>query len=388
MALTAFLFVGPLGASAPEQWVAGARLAAARDLITQLAALPAVSRIVLATADPDLPSRCADWPVTWDIDPLATPFHFGRRLAGLMAAYPAKAYAYFGAGCAPLLGDETLAEAFAAVTQSSQPLAVTNNLLSSDWIVLNCPDAVQSRTDRLGRDNMLGPVLKYEAGIEVRGLPVSAAARADIDTPADVTAFCLHPNLRPHLAGYLSQHPPTAFALERWRGARERLFTPGSRITLIGRVAAPVWAQLEARTRCWTRVFSEERGMVASGRQAAGQVRSLIAAHVQRAGPFAFFAELAEMTDVVFFDTRVTLAAMGRWPSAGDRYASDALQPEAVGDDFLRELTAAARAATLPVLLGGHSLVTGDLLLLLDSLAVEPNTAIAPAFVEEKRQSR
>ncbi|MCS6909839.1 MAG: hypothetical protein NZM11_04620 [Anaerolineales bacterium] len=386
--MTVFLFVGPMGNGELERWVAGARLAAARDLITQLAALPAVSRIVVATADPELPRRCADWPVTWDVDPPATPFHFGRRLAGLMAVYPAEAYAYFGAGCAPLLGDDTLAEAFANVTQSAQPLAVTNNALSSDWLVLNCPQAVQSRTDRLGRDNMLGPVLKYEAGIEVRGLPVSAAARADIDTPADVVAFCLYPNLRPHLARYLSQSPPSTFLLERWRSARERLFMPGSRVTLIGRVAASVWVHLEARTRCWTRVFSEERGMAASGRQAAGRVCSLIAAHLQRIGPAAFFAELAEMTDVVFFDTRVALAALGRWPSAGDRYASDALQPEAVSDDFLRELTVAARTATLPVLLGGHSLVTGDLLLLLDSFADEPNAAMAPAFVEEKRQSR
>lgn len=388
MTLTVFLFAGPTGDSALEQWVAGARLAAARDLVAQLAALPAVSRIVLATADPDLPRRCADWPVTWDTDPPTTPFHFGQRLAGLMAEYPADAYAYFGAGCAPLLGDDTLAEAVAAVTRATEPLAITNNPLSSDWIVLNCPDAVRSRTERLGRDNMLGPVLKYEAGVEVRSLPVSVASRADIDTPADVLAFCLHPRLRPHLAGYLAARPPAIRALERWRSARERLFMPGSRVTLIGRVAAPVWAQLEARTRCWTRVFSEERGMVASGRQAAGRVHSLVAAHLQRLGAAAFFAELAELADVVFFDTRVTLAALDRWPSAGDRYASDALQPEAVGNDFLRELTAAALDAPLPVLLGGHSLVTGDLLLLLDSLAVEPNAVIDPACVEEKRQSR
>jgi len=379
MSLTAFLFIGPTGHSALERWVAGARLAAAHDSVEQLATLPEVSRIVLATADPDLPARCADWPVTWDADRSATPFHFGERLAGLMAAYPAQAYAYFGAGCAPLLGADTLAEAVVAVTRSPGPLAVTNNALSSDWIVLNCPQAVQHRVERLGRDNMLGPVLKYEAGVAVRDLPVSTAARADIDTPADVLAFSLYPNLRPHLAGFLANDPPAASALCRWRAACERLTTIGGRLTLIGRVAPAVWAQVEARTRCWTRVFAEERGMVASGRQAAGHVHSLVAAYLQRVGPAAFFAELSEMSDVVFFDTRVTLAALGRWPDARDRFASDALQPEAVADDLLRELTTAALAAPLPVLLGGHSLVTGDLLLLLDTLTSElPMTDTRP----------
>ena len=119
--------------------------------------------------------------------------------------------------------------------------------------------------------------------------------------------------------------------------------------------------------------------MVASGRQAAGHVHSLIAGLLRRVGPAAFFTELAEMADVVFFDTRVALASLGRWPEAGDRFASDALQPEAVSDSLLRELTQAALAAPLPVLLGGHSLVTGDLLLLLDTLTDElPMTVTRP----------
>jgi hypothetical protein len=379
MALTVFIFVGPAGKTALEHWVAGARLAAAHDLIDQLQHLPEVGQIVVAAAEASLAEAHSAWPVRWDVDSPDKPFHFGRRLADLFAAYPADAYAYFGAGCAPLLGAATVADAVTAVLQAKQPLAVTNNMLSSDWVVLNCQEVIQSRTDRLGRDNMLAPVLKYEAGVPVHSLPVSAASRADIDTPSDALAFSLHPFLQPHLARYLVERPPSTSALERWRVARERLRTPGSRVTLIGRVAASVWGQLEARTRCWTRVFSEERGMVASGRQAAGHVQSLIAGLLRRAGPAAFFTELAEMADVVFFDTRVALASLGRWPEAGDRFASDALQPEAVSDSLLRELTQAALAAPLPVLLGGHSLVTGDLLLLLDTLTDElPMTVTRP----------
>ena len=45
------------------------------------------------------------------------------------------------------------------------------------------------------------------------------------------------------------------------------------------------------------------------------------------------------------------------WPAAEDRYASDLLLADAIADPWLRALTASARDATIPVVLGGHSLV-------------------------------
>lgn len=369
MSTTVFIFVAREGESKMERWVAGARLAATRDLLDQLARVPDVSRIVIATNAPTLAEVHSDWPVTWDFDPPAEPFHFGRRLAALTSAYPSRSFAYFGAGSAPLLTPAVLADAMAQVARAAEPLAVTNNLLSSDWIIGNCAGAIQARPERLGRDNMLGPVLQFEAGVEVRGLLAGAATRADIDTPADVLALSLSAALPPALAHYLAAHPAPGHALQQWRLAQHLLTTPGSRVTLIGRVSAAVWSYLEAQTRCWTRVFSEERGMAASGRQAAGQVRSLVAMHLQRLGPRAFFAELEAMADAVLFDTRVVLASLGRWPPAADRFASDALQPAAIRDGFLRELTEAAAEAAMPALLGGHGLVTGDVYVLLESRA-------------------
>jgi hypothetical protein len=364
MTVTTFLFIGRAGPSQLAQWVLGARLAAAQDTLRQLARLPEVARIVVATNMPELADRYPGWPVTWDIDPPDRPFHFGARLRDLLAAYQAPVYAYFGAGCAPLLTDDLLAEAIAEVARAAAPRAVTNNALSSDWIVFNCPAEVQARPDRLARDNMLGPVLKYEVGIDVGSLPASAATRADIDTPADALALSLHPRLQPALARYLSQLP---LSPDRWQQALQALARPNSRLALIGRVSSAAWNYLESRTRCWTRVFSEERGMTASGRQAAGEVRSLIAAHIARVGVKVFFGELADMADAVFFDTRVLLTITG-WPPAADRYASDAGRPELIQDPFLRELTEAALKAPMPVLIGGHGVVAGDLYALVEAL--------------------
>ncbi len=45
------------------------------------------------------------------------------------------------------------------------------------------------------------------------------------------------------------------------------------------------------------------------------------------------------------------------WPPPEDRFASDLLLPDRIGDAWLRALTASAVEAPIPVLLGGHTLV-------------------------------
>jgi CTP:molybdopterin cytidylyltransferase MocA len=356
--VTALLMLGHEGPGASERWVAGARAAAAADVVALLGQVPAVDRIVLATSEADLPGRFPALPVTWELDPPGQPFQFGQRLAGLLDRYPAPAHLYLGAGSAPLLPAAVLAEAVDEVAAGPAPRAVTNNLYSSDWMAFNCAAQVRARPERLPSDNALGWVLKTEAGVAVRSLPASAATRLDLDTPADLLLLALHPHTGEALGRYLAEYPQSS---ARWLAAGRRLFTPGGQVALIGRVASGVWAHVEAHTQAWTRVFSEERGMSASGRQAAGQVKSIVGAHLARLGAPAFFAELSQMVEAVFFDTRVVLAHEQRWPSAGDRYASDLGRAADIADPYLRALTAAALEAPIPIVLGGHGVVAGDL---------------------------
>jgi hypothetical protein len=343
--------------------MAGGRAAAALDVVRAAVALPGVTRLVIATPERRAAEKPLALPVTWDFDAPGQPFHFGQRLAGLMAKYPADVFVYLGAGSLPLLPPGILAQAVDDVARVPTPLAVTNNLHSSDWMVLNCPEAVQGRPHRLERDNALGWVLQNEAGVEVRGLAASAATRMDIDTPADLLLLSLHPRAGPELAAYLCAHPQDA---SRWRAAGRVLLTPGSQVALMGRVSSAVWGHVEAHTQAWIRVLSEERGMAASGRQAAGQVRSLVGAYLDRVGARAFFAEVSRMAEAVFFDTRVVLAHRGLWPSAADRYASDLGWADQIQDAFLREFTEAALRAPIPVVLGGHGVVAGGLYALVE----------------------
>ncbi len=355
---TALLMLGGEGPGAVERWVAAGRMAAAADAARAVAALPGMARVVLATSEREMAGVYPDLPVEWDFDLPGEALHFGRRLAGLMDRYPAACYLYLGAGSVPLLPAETLAQAVEQVAAAQTPSAVANNVHSTDWIVLNCPAAVQARPERLPADNALGWVLLTEAGVAVRGLPPDAGARLDIDTPADLLLLRLHPRVGPELSQFLRGQP---YGSGRWLPAGRRLFAAGGHVAIIGRVASGVWAHVEAHTQSWIRVFSEERGMSASGRLAAGQVRSLVGAHLARVGPRAFFAELAGMAEAVFFDTRVVLAHERRWPSAADRYASDLGLADQIADPYLRALTAAAAESGLAVVLGGHGVVAGDL---------------------------
>ncbi len=111
--------------------------------------------------------------------------------------------------------------------------------------------------------------------------------------------------------------------------------------------------------------------MRAAGRLAAGQVRSLLNDHLQAVGLGKFISDLSSMSDAILWDTRVLWAAHGLWPSEEDRYAADLGLVDAIGDSFIREFTQAILDAPIPIVTGGHSLVSGGLWALLDSLKID-----------------
>lgn len=362
--VTAVVMVGERSAGSEwATWVQGARRAAARDLVEQLARQPLVEEVLLlspepvaATAGPD-PRYLASEP---------GPIHLGRRLARLVAEERIDHLLYFGGGSAPLLSDEALAailEQFAAADR----LVITNNRYASDWAAVAPASVLGDWVPRLPRDNMLGWVLSAEAGLPLQAMPTSAASRLDIDTPLDLQLLRLHPRTKQHLRRYLAGLP---LDTRRLQAVVDVLATPATRVFIAGRIGPDAWAALNRVTQSWLRVVSEERGMVSSGRQSRGEARSLLAAHIEAVGMDAFFATLAQWADAALVDTRVLLAHHGRWPDAGTRFASDLGQVGHVADDWLRAFTARALAAPLPVLLGGHGLVAGDLYAICDLLDV------------------
>jgi hypothetical protein len=355
----------PAGRTRAEAWVAQARRAASLDLLARLQRVPEAGAIsVLAGAPEDQRELQKGGARLLNVS--AEEFHFGRVLAEILRQEGWPALAYFGGASAPLAGEAFLRQAF---QRAGPGRAVVNNYHSSDWAIVGDAQALIHMAERLPSDNPIGWVLDHEAGLAVEALPSSAASRADIDTPADAALLSDHPNAGPEVRAFLETLPERlAQTLVRLRQVIE---TPARTLAVIGRVSSEAWQALEAHRRIWVRVFSEERGMLASGRSARGEVRSFIGSAVDRMGAAAFLSEMAGMADGLVWDTRVWMAQRGPWPPASDRFAADLGWTADVNDPSLRALTEAAVSAPLPVLTGGHGVVAGGLLAMLETLDAE-----------------
>jgi len=359
------LMLPPKGSSDAEAWVAAGRLAAACDLAERVRANPLVGPcFILAHEQAD---RLALQEIGFDqIQSSVKPFHFGEVLAEIISEYHLDRLAYFGGASAPLMGEEDLKKVFEQALQQKTPTAIVNNLYSSDWAVFNHASVIEEIKSQLPSDNPLGWVMQQEAQFDVRALSPSASSRLDIDTPVDLILLHGHPGIGRHCRDFLSQTNQPL--LDGISNLRRVLQTPASTLSIIGRASSAVWKELEERTKIWVRIYVEERGMVASQRLARGEVQSLIADMVDELQPRGFLARLGQMSDAVIWDTRVWMGSRGTWPSAADRFAADLGWINQISDEALRNLTIAIMESPDPVVAGGHGVVAGGLLALLETL--------------------
>jgi hypothetical protein len=366
--VTLLLMVGGGGQSDVERALSGAHRAAARDLLEMMLSTELstdlIDRVVVATDDASWGDTLADLPIEVDLDSPGETFHFGQRLVGLIERYDAQRVLYSGGASAPLLSVGHWNEVLTRLAEAGR-LVLTNNLHSCDWVGFAPAREVASLVAREANDNAIAWVLAREGGMPVESLPVSAATRFDLDTPADLLIAQRHPGIGPRLRRFLDELGWEAPWLD---AVLAEMCREGGSLAVIGRASATAWAALERATRCWVRVFAEERGMRASGRQEQGEVRSLLSDYLELVGFEGFFAELAALVEGALFDNRVILAARGLWPSAADRFNSDLYRWEKVEEPFLRRFTQAAAESGVPMVLGGHSVVAGGLMALVEVL--------------------
>ncbi len=320
----------------------------------------------------------ADRIITHREPPDDTPF--GARLRRLLGDLGTDAMAggliVLGATAIPLA---TPADRLALVTaaRGQTPAALVNQRHSADVLAIACAAAALRDLPDLETDNAL-PRWLAETGVPVGDLSGRRRLAMDIDSPLDLVLL-EHARRRPPLAP-IPDHLGAAVR-DRLRALERVAADPGAELLVAGRTSAADLRWLESRTRSRTRALVEERGLRAAsagrllGRPNRRPPRTALGLLLDRAGAAALGELAASLSDAALIDTRVLLAhRLGAdqrgWPSPEDRYASDLLLPDRIVDPWLRELTSAATAAPIPIMLGGHSLVGPGL-----RLALRPHPA-------------
>ncbi len=306
-------------------------------------------------------------------------FHWGRwfttaaRAALADAAGAADAIGYAGGSAMALMSDDALDALLSPVAGE----LVANNRFSGDaFVVAGDLDRALDALAGCETDNA-APRLLNEAGFGWRDLGSTPWARFDVDTTLDLALLRLAtrlPGTRPldgSVRGYLEMaRLPGGGALEVPHLGRigEVIRDRSAELVVAGRLPGATLQELETETACRVRSFVEERGMRSA--QAAGRPRSLLASFMDRTSPADLVAELASLGDAVVLDTRVLMAARAgsaeasAWPPEEERFASDFGDASRVATPWLRALVEAAAASLVPVLCGGHALVSDGLRLI------------------------
>ena len=345
---------GGCGASGPERLVAGVRIAVARQLAAH-ARSAGIAEVIIAT---DEPGAFDGLDATVDPDPPGA-FAFDERISGLIERYELDAVAVTGSGALALATADTLRPIADWLNGNSEGV-LTNNFFSADLSAWR-PAVAIGRISSIQRDNALPRRLRDDAGLAVSVLPRSLALQFDVDTPSDVAVISLSRGLEPALTA--SCEPAAALA-QRYRQILPLICDRDAEIVVAGRVGSATWQHLERETACRVRMFAEERGMAAAG--PGHRARSAMGFLLEAVGFGGFFERMAELGDALVLDARVLEAHFGIAPTREDRFRSDLFDADGITNAWLRDFTLAAANAPVPVLLGGHSLVTGGLMALGD----------------------
>ena len=371
---------GRNGRSDVERMVDEVRAAITRDLVDKALRSGAFDRVIVSTNDHELIAALEGKPtVLVEPDRADEPFHFGRQLQQIVARYGLERVVYFGGGSAPLLPVAEL-QAIAERLRGAERLFLANNFYSVDFAAFAPANALLEISPP-AHDNALGWALGGDAGLPAHELPRTVNTTFDVDTPIDLLILSLHPRVPPHTRACLDRLP---LDTQRVEAAAATFVEQGKEVLVAGRVAATTMAYLERETLSRTRLFSEERGMHASGRLERGEVQSLLGMHMQEVGVSQFFTEVVpKLGQAAFIDDRVLWAGCGIWPPARDRFLSDLFRPDEIADPFVRRFTEAAMACPIPLVLGGHSLVSGGMYVLVEAawersgLNIQPMVRVA-----------
>jgi CTP:molybdopterin cytidylyltransferase MocA len=356
------VFEGGLVRSALEAQMQMVRQGMVLDLVDR-ARQGGLEHIIVVTPYEELAAQLQSTGVEVVVDEeLGEPFHFGQRLRDVVQAYGLEKVLYMGGASAPLISSAEFTY-LSELLEQNDGILLANNYYSADIVGFTPGQAVNSIT-LPAIDNTLALALSNEAGLRWIPIQRTLGLNFDIDTPTDIMIMSVHPDRGVHTRQAVAD---LNWDFQRYTAIKDLLGNPNGELVIYGRVGSNLFQYLDANTRCRLRLYSEERGMKALGRDARGEVKALMGRLVEELGFQKFFDFLAEIALGAVLDTRVLFEHFGWQLTSADRFASDLGEVDLISHPMLRDFTRAAMAAPIPVLLGGHSLVAGGLWALIDA---------------------
>jgi hypothetical protein len=269
-----------------------------------------------------------------------------------------------GGSSAPFLKREQVRE-LAGLAETG--VVWQNNRLSPD-LVLFAPASAALSDLACRTDNDFGYALERDAGLERKLLPRELAYSYDVDTPLDALLAARMEGAGSRLAAAV-QEVAHRVPLEEALAVLRRGDYPD--VVVIGRAHPEEAEHFARRVGVRLRLYSEERGMKALGRIERGELRSLVGLLLDAVEPELFFERMSEQASCLLWDTRVLFAHRRLELTERERFAADLGRWEEISDPWLRRFVQAAQRATVPVLMGGQTLVSGGLRVLADLVQSE-----------------
>lgn len=364
--VTLVIFEGGQARTELDSLIASLRREVVLDTCEKLKVVEEIDEVILVTSYADLAEAAREMGVSVDFEPPgARPFHFGKRLREVIVKYGIENVIYMGGAAAPLITAEEFSD-IAVALKRERNLVVMNNVQSADLVAF-APARAIDEIDLPNKDNPLGNLLR-EIGMRRVLIPNSGRVNFDLDTPTDFLVLGMHPMCGPRAKRAIDALDWPRDTLE---AAMEVLRQQSKEVAVVGRVGPAVIQYINSNMVHRMRVFSEERGMKALGREERGEVVSLLGFMIEEVGPEKFFGYLARTADVAFIDSRVIFGHLKKQLTDWDRFQSDLGRYDLIEDPWTREFTRCARSARIPVVLGGHSLVAAGLWLIAEMIVKE-----------------
>lgn len=362
--VNAVIFEGGDPSSEIERMMVAVRHAVLLDNIDKMKQVPLIGTIYLLTNYRDLAEEAGLLGVKVLKNRLTEKqFHFGKIFADLINREHLPNVFYMGGASIPLVTIQELEE-ICTLLLNSGTIIYANNAQSADIIAFT-PGSLINKIEPPALDNILGFALRDGTGVEQRLFRHSPGFLFDLDTPADLLVLAGSPLAGPRTRRVIDS---LNLDLSRLEGAKNVLRGDYEEVALLGRVGAPIIAHINQNLKVRLRIFSEERGMKALGREERGEVISLMGFFLEEVGVGKFIAYLEKVARCAFWDTRVLMAHLKQRPSTEERFLSDLGYWQEIKNPVIREFTRAAVESQIPIVCGAHSLLLGGLWTLVDEI--------------------